>query len=165
MLELLGHFHPLLVHLPIGILTIALSLQRLSNKAKFASTKQIVPMLLLGGSITALISCITGYFLSISNHYNQLLVNWHMWMAIGVVLVSAILYTKEINPSVDIPKKILSFCLLGLLIVTGHFGGSLTHGADYLTKPFLKIFKKDSIANSTIKLVSDISDSLDKNKL
>lgn len=151
MIELIGHFHPLLVHLPIGILLVALLMQWLSSKPKYASLKQAVPIVLLWGSITALISCITGYLLSISDDYDQSLVNWHMWLSIGVVLTSAILYSKEVNPAVEISKKLLSFALLSLLLVTGHLGSSLSHGVDYLSKPFFKIFSNDSISNAAIK--------------
>lgn len=158
MIELIGHFHPLLVHLPIGILLVALLLQWLSQKSKYESFKHAVPLILLFGSITAFVSSITGYFLSISDDYDQSLVNWHMWMAIGVVLTSAILYTKEKNPKVDVPKKLLSFSLLGLLMATGHLGGSLTHGSDYLTKPFFRIFQNDSVANTAIKPLANVQE-------
>lgn len=82
-----------------------------------------------------------------------------MWMAIGVVLVSAILYAKEKNPAVEVSKKLLSLGLLGLLMITGHLGGSLTHGSDYLTKPFLKIFGDDTTANVAIKPLANVQES------
>lgn len=156
MIELIGHFHPLLVHIPIGFLLLALILQWLSRKKKYKSYKPVIPVILLWGSVAAVAACITGYFLSISDKYNRSLVNWHTWMAISVVLVSAILYTKEKNPDVEIPKKLLSFVLLGLLIATSHLGASLTRGSDYLTKPFLKIWANDSIANAPSKPLRSI---------
>ena len=158
MIELLGHFHPVLVHLPIGILMVALLLQFLSTKAKYESLKHGIPIILLLGTITALVSSITGYFLSISDDYDQSLVNWHMWMAIGVVVTSAVLYTKEINPKVEVPKNLLSFGLLGLLMATGHLGGSLTHGSDYLSKPFFRIFNSDTTENVTIKPLANVQE-------
>ncbi|WP_018614998.1 c-type cytochrome domain-containing protein [Segetibacter koreensis] len=160
MIELIGHFHPLLVHLPLGILMVALLLQWLAGKEKYASVKEAVPVVLLWGSITALLSCITGYFLSISDDYDKSLVNWHMWMAIAVVLTSAILYAKEKNPAFEVPKRLLSLGLLGLLLVTGHLGGSLTHGSDYLTKPFLRILGDDTTANTAIKPLPNVQEAL-----
>lgn len=62
MIELIGHFHPVIVHLPIGILMVALLLQWLSRKEKYASVKQAIPIVLLWGSIGALVASITGYF-------------------------------------------------------------------------------------------------------
>ncbi|MEJ7685012.1 MAG: hypothetical protein WKG06_45640 [Segetibacter sp.] len=109
MIELIGHFHPVLVHLPIGILMVALLLQWLSDKPKYEPVRQAVPIILLWGSIAAFVSCVTGYFLSISDDYDSSLINWHMWMAIGVVLTSAILYTKEKILRLKFPKN---YCLL-----------------------------------------------------
>lgn len=158
MIELLGHFHPVLVHLPIGILMVALLLQWLSTKEKYTSLKHAIPLVLLLGSVAAIVACITGYLLSITDDYDRTMVNWHMWMAIGVVLVSLILYTKEVNPKIEVSKNLLSVGLLVLITLTGHFGGSLTHGSDYLTKPFLKVFTSDTIANTAIKPLTNVQE-------
>lgn len=151
MIELIGHFHPLLVHLPIGILLVALALQGLSQIEKYKLYKPVIPVILLWGSVSAIAACITGYLLSVSGKYNKSLVNWHMWTAIGLVIASAILYTKEKNPKVEVPKKILSFVLLALVVAASHLGASLTHGADYLTKPFIKKFRNGSITQNATK--------------
>jgi uncharacterized membrane protein len=142
MIELFGHLHPLLVHLPIGILLVALFLIWLSKKEKYASVKTAVPLLLLIGSLAAVLASITGYLASISDDFEQGLVNWHMWMAIGVVLVSLVLYTKEVNPKVEVSRKWLCIGLFALIILTAHLGGSLTHGSDYFSKPFFNLFSK-----------------------
>jgi uncharacterized membrane protein/mono/diheme cytochrome c family protein len=159
-IEFLGHFHPLLVHLPLGILLIALLLQWMSRKNKYASLIPAISVILLAGSCTAFASCITGYLLSISDDYDKSLVSWHMWMGISVTLVSLMLYAKEKNPAFAINKKILSLGLLVLLMITGHLGGSLTHGSDYLTKPFKQIFNPDSIVNTTIKPISNVQEAV-----
>lgn len=160
MIEFFGHFHPVIVHLPIGILIVALLLQWLAHKEKYAGLKHAIPLVLLWGAIAAIVASITGYFLSISDDYDKSLVNWHMWMAIGVVLVSLILYTKEVNPNVEVPKKMLSIGLLILIALTGHFGGSLTHGSDYLSKPFFKMFTGDSVENVAIKPLPNVQEAL-----
>ncbi|MGI8636496.1 MAG: c-type cytochrome domain-containing protein, partial [Segetibacter sp.] len=147
-------------HLPIGILLVALLLQFLAQKEKYSSLKVAIPIVLLWGSIAALVACITGYLLLITEDYDRSLVNWHMWMAIGVLLVSLILYTKEVNPKVQVSKKLLSIGLLILITVTGHLGGSLTHGSDYLTKPFFKIVSSDTVANVAIKPVANVQEAL-----
>lgn len=159
-IEFIGHFHPLLVHLPIGILFIALILQWMSRKEKYTPLSVAVPVILLAGSVAAFGSCITGYLLSISDDYDKSLVSWHMWMGIGVTLVSFMLYAKEKNPLFAIDKRILSLGLLLLLMITGHMGGSLTHGSDYLTKPLKQLFNKDSVANETIKPIANVQEAV-----
>ena len=160
MIELIGHFHPLLVHLPLGILLIGLLLQWLSRKQAYAGIQPAVKVILLIGTITALFSCITGYMLSISDDYDQSMINWHMWFAIGVLVVSAILYSKEVNPNVPINKTLLSLTLLVILLITGHLGGSLTHGSDYLTKPFANLFSNDSNSITTIKPLPNVQEAM-----
>ncbi|MEO5890881.1 MAG: c-type cytochrome domain-containing protein [Ferruginibacter sp.] len=156
----IGHFHPLLVHLPIGILLIALLLQWLSRKEKYKSLKPAVPVILLWGIITSGASCITGYLLSISDDYDKNLVNWHMWMAISVLFISFLLYMKVLNEDFAVNKRILSISLLLLIFITGHLGGSLTHGAGYLTKPLTDIFSEDSTANTTIKPIANVQEAV-----
>lgn len=158
--EFLGHFHPLLVHLPIGILLIGLLLQWLSRKEKHASLKPAIPIVLLWGTVAALASCITGYLLSISDDYDKTLVSLHMWMGIAVALVSLMLYAKEKNPAFAIDKRILSIGLLILVFLTGHLGGSLTHGSDYLTKPLKDVFSDDTLSSATIKPIANVQEAV-----
>lgn len=160
MTEFLGHFHPLLIHLPIGFLLIGLLLQILSRKEKYASLKPAIPIVLLCGTVAAFVSCITGYLLSISDDYDKTLVARHMWLGIGVALISLMLYAKEKNSSFAIDKRILSIGLLILIFITGHLGGSLTHGSDYLTKPLKNIFSGDTEVNSIIKPIPDIQEAI-----
>ena len=151
MSELIGHLHPALVHLPIGILLIALLLQWLARKEKYKSLQQAVPIALLWGAITALASSITGYILSTTDDYDKTLLTWHMWMGFATTLVAFMLYAKEKNPQFAFDKKILSIGLLVFVFVTGHLGGSLTHGSDYYTKPLHEIFSNDT-STSTSKI-------------
>lgn len=130
--EFIGRFHPLLVHLPIGILLIGLLFHWLSLNSKYRFLHPAVPILLLAGAITAVFSCFTGYLLSLSGDYEENLVNWHMWMGIAVAVVALWLYFKWANKNSGRIYKVISIGLLVLISVTGHLGGSLTHGTDYL---------------------------------
>jgi uncharacterized membrane protein len=157
-LEFIGHFHPLLVHLPIGILLTALFLQWLSRKEKYRSYQSAVPIVLLAGTIAAFFSCITGWVLSTTDDYDQTLVGWHMWMGIATAFTSLLLYAKTVNPRFSVSRKLLTLILLTLILITGHLGGSLTHGADYLTKPLADIFGKDTLANAVIKPIPNVQE-------
>ena len=157
MIEFLGHFHPLLVHLPIGILLIALLLQWLSRIKKYEVLQQAVPVILLTGAIMGLFSCITGYLLSITDDYNENIASWHMWMGIATTLVSFVLYAKEKNKRFKVNKPVLSVALLILIALTGHLGGSLTHGSDYLSRPFTNIFN-DTAESMIIKPIANVQE-------
>ncbi|HEY8735390.1 MAG TPA: c-type cytochrome domain-containing protein, partial [Puia sp.] len=96
--------------------------------------------------------------LSNTDDYDKTLAGWHQWMGIGVALLSWLLYWKVRNPGSAVNKNILAIILLLLIFVTGHLGGSLTHGSDYLTKPLADVFGKDSIAGAIIKPVPNIQE-------
>jgi uncharacterized membrane protein len=86
--EVIAHFHPLLVHLPIGILLLAILFHWLSTKEKYAGLSNALSIAYLIGAITAVLSCITGYLLSGSGEYDETTLNLHQWMGILVAFVS-----------------------------------------------------------------------------
>ena len=144
-LELIGRFHPLLVHLPIGILLIAIFFYWLSRKEKYALLQPATGIALFWGMISAVLSCITGYLLSQSGEYDAQLAERHQWLGISVAVVSLLVYLFHLWENNF--EKWLVPVLLMLIIVTGHLGGSLTHGSDYLTKSF----SSDKNNNTAIK--------------
>ena len=89
--------------------------------------------MLLIGAISAVITCITGYLLSLSGDYEEGLLSWHMWMGIGVAFASFLLYIKVVNRQLDILYKILFAALFILIFITGHLGGEITHGTNFLS--------------------------------
>ena len=134
--EFIGRFHPLLVHLPIGILLLALLLQWLSRKEQYTLSHGILKVVWLLGAFTALLSCITGYLLSLNGEYETGTVALHMWMGIGVAAASLFIAAKVFSRQYDLQYRIGSIILLILIFATGHFGGTLTHGENYLTSAF-----------------------------
>ena len=132
--EIFGKAHPMLVHLPIGILTVCLLVQWLSTFSKYQALKPAIPVLLLAGAVSALLSCITGYTLSVVYEYNHLLLNWHMWAGIGVAFVSMLLYIRVVNQKLDRIYKLLSVLLFLLILLSGYLGGKLAHRPDHYLK-------------------------------
>ncbi|MFT3932885.1 MAG: hypothetical protein QM726_04650 [Chitinophagaceae bacterium] len=145
MTELIGRFHPLLVHLPIGILLLACVFQLLSAKEKYASLQHAVSFSLFWGMLSAIASCITGYLLSNSGEYDEDLVSNHQWMGISVAVISAVYYLLYKYNAIQKYKWALPVVLITLITITGHLGGSLTHGSDYLTSSFEKASGEDSV--------------------
>jgi len=145
MLQFLGHLHPVLVHLPIGILLLACFFQLLSAREKYIHLEHAISITLCWGMISAIASCITGYILSGSGDYDEDLVAKHQWLGISVAVVSALyyfLYRYRVRVKY---KWILAVGLIFLIAVTGHLGGSLTHGSDYLTAAFKNISAEDTV--------------------
>jgi len=133
MLEFLGRFHVVLVHLPIGILMLACLFQWLERKPKFSSLRVATSIAFLIGMICAILAALTGYLLSRSGDYDEDLVTAHQWMGIAVAVVSVVMYYLYKRSSVARVQVSISVLLFILIIITGHLGGSLTHGSDYLS--------------------------------
>ncbi len=130
--EFIGRFHPLLVHLPIGILLLALLLQWLFRKEEASLSHGIMKAIWCLGIGSALLSCITGYLLSLQGGYDENTVALHMWMGLAVAALSMFIGARVFTRRFDIVYKGASVVLLLLIAATGHFGGTLTHGEDYL---------------------------------
>lgn len=156
MSEFIGRFHPLLVHLPIGILLVALVLQLLSSKAKYAGAAPAVNIAFLLGGISAVVSCITGYLLSLSGDYDEDTVSLHMWMGIGVAFVSGVLYYARIKNTTQRTANLMGGGLFLLIMITGHLGGTLTHGEGYLTSALVS----NNADSLTQKKIADIQQAL-----
>ena len=68
--------------------------------------------------------------------YNESHLFWHRWLGIGVAVLSIIALGIKMN-IIALPSgifKIMLGTMIGLLMATGHFGGTMTHGATYLTE-------------------------------
>ena len=134
-----GRLHPLVVHLPIGFLLLATIFELVSYREKYAHLKGSVSFILLLGFISAVLACVLGYILSLSGDYETTALNDHKNSGIMLALFSGLLYLISDGTFKKLPVIKRSFftvlCLLivGLLSYTGHQGGTLTHGAEYLS--------------------------------
>ncbi|MBZ4189128.1 c-type cytochrome domain-containing protein [Niabella beijingensis] len=131
LVDAIGRFHPVLVHLPIGVLLAACLLQLFSKR--FPLLKPAVPVLLFWGAVAAVASCVTGYLLSLSGDYDAALVTQHQWLGIATAVVSLLYYLLNRLSLNARYANLSSITVIALITVTGHLGGSLTHGSDYLT--------------------------------
>lgn len=130
--QFIGHFHPVLVHLPIGILILGGLFHLLSAIKSYAFLRPAVSLTYLLGAIGAIVSCISGYLLSQSSDYDAKLVGLHQWFGIGVALGALLLYMLLRFHVKEPLLRLLSLAVLIGITITGHYGGSLTHGSDYL---------------------------------
>ncbi|MEO9513722.1 MAG: DUF1592 domain-containing protein [Flavobacteriaceae bacterium] len=139
LLEFFGKFHPLLVHLPIGILLGLFLLElvcffRPSLELGHAST-----LLLWSAVITAIPSVLAGTLLAASGDYGSQTFEMHKWYGLATALCSIWLLVIRNYKTISLFGRFSLYraALLVnvvLLSIAGHYGGSLTHGSNYLTK-------------------------------
>jgi uncharacterized membrane protein len=134
MASFFGHLHPLLVHLPIGILLFAILLQSLAGQEKYMALQPAMRLALFWGMVSALASAITGLLLSQNGEYDAGTLNIHRWLGISLALISALFYVWKRKTASHKNQPWVALLLLLLIIGTGHMGGTLTHGEGYLTQ-------------------------------
>ena len=132
--DLIGRFHPLFVHLPIGFIIIGLMLDFF-----FRNKKEHLPVLrfiFLWAFITSIFSIITGYLQYDREGYAWESVQWHLIMGIFTMVFCFLFYLKlKYETFKSLPKNFLFAGLSISLLVTGHLGGNITHGSDHLIEP------------------------------
>ncbi len=146
----IGRFHPLLVHLPIGFLLLAGAVEILSRLKRFQGMgiARLMPALLGLCAVTTAAAILTGTLLSWSGEYDPVIVGrhqqWGLMLGAVVVLASAAAWWRDRTPHPVADRLYTGVFVLALILLalTGHVGGSLTHGETYLTEhmpavPFL----------------------------
>ncbi len=134
----IGRLHPLLVHLPIGFLLIALFLEAGQRLGKLSVTESTKAFILLATAIGATLACIVGFLLASGGGYEEETLGSHKWQGIGVAVfawVAWLVGNDWLNarlswlPALYFPAFGLSVLLM---FSAGHLGGNLTHGDGYL---------------------------------
>ena len=155
--QFFGRFHPVLVHFPIGILILAFLFECLSRLNGYRKIRVAIPPSLLLGALFAIASSISGYFLSQEGGYDDELLERHKTLGIVTAIFSTIVYLLYVNARSFFQDKsrrkafylILFMPLIILVSFTGHFGGSITHGEDYL---FEMVNQSNTVIDPSVKL-------------
>jgi len=128
-----GRFHPLLVHLPIGVLALVGALEILGRWPRFKTAASTQGLMLGFASVSAVAAALCGWLLSQSGDYDPQLLRWHKWA--GLALSTACLATLLLYRTGRSRVYHLSLAVtLAFLVVAGHLGASITHGRDFLTR-------------------------------
>ncbi|MDW3195021.1 MAG: chitobiase/beta-hexosaminidase C-terminal domain-containing protein [Cytophagales bacterium] len=132
----IARFHPLIVHMPIGILFFAFALEVVKRLKKRTDMDFSIGIALFLGAASSIAAVATGLMLADEGGYENAALNWHKWMGIVLAVVSVLAFlnhAKQYFQQYQFP--VLALVSL-LLVFTGHFGGNMTHGEDYLfSKP------------------------------
>lgn len=133
-----GRFHPILLHLPIGVFALIL-LQEIG--AMFGRCGRAGPSLfpLWFGMLSAIVAALAGFLLyhgHAGEYGDNPLVTRHLWGGLvfaeaAIVTFLAKVWTESLagNPAF---YRMLLFSSVGLMGFTSHDGASLTHGSGYL---------------------------------
>ena len=135
-LQVGGRMHPMILHLPIGMM-VALGLSwLLKSSMEENSWKLLFTSLLALTTLCTLLTALAGLFLSLEGGYEPASLSWHKWSGVGL---SVILYLWYVLHNSNANSKRLSTGMIlasfGVMVLAGHWGGELTHGEDYVLAP------------------------------
>ena len=159
LLILLGRFHPLIIHLPIGFIVLGVLIELNKNNLKWS--KEALQFIFFWASITGIFSIITGYFQYQKEGYLWETIQGHLIAGILTVILSFTfyLYLKRNLVFKSIKTRFFTFGHILLLTVTGHLGGNITHGEEHLTEPFNNLVGiSPSIEENFIKYYDDFAE-------
>ena len=143
-LQVAGRLHPMVLHLPIGFLTLAFLLMILKNEFKKEAFRRVMLVVLLVSSLSTSIAALFGFFLSREGSYGEAIFQ-HKTSGVLLSFLCYILLLLFIRDE----KLKLAFYLtgaitIGLLVFTGHTGGNITHGENYVLAPMRSSFASSS---------------------
>ena len=140
----LGRLHPVLVHLPIGLLVAAGCFQawvswRRRRGAPSALDAAIGPLLWLA-ALGAVAAAAAGYLLATSGGYAGGVYDRHQWLGLGVAAFTLGAASARVHASrrpdrnAHVTYAVLLISALALMVGAAHAGATLTHGEGYLTE-------------------------------
>ncbi|MEX1116543.1 MAG: c-type cytochrome domain-containing protein [Akkermansiaceae bacterium] len=140
MVRFLGRFHPVLLHLPIGVFALILIQELSAIFAKRSSESRDTPAFpMFFGAASAILAVIAGFLLYQGEDYGDSeVVTRHLWaglifavIAVFTFMVKAWTVARAGNPAF---YRLLLFGSVGIMGFASHDGASITHGDGYLTQ-------------------------------
>jgi uncharacterized membrane protein len=140
MAKFIGRFHPVLLHLPIGMLLLVLVLEtgRLFSKDKAGSSTQVAMFFAAASAVVAVLLGFVLYY-SMPGDYGTELAERHLNG--GIIFACGTVAAFVVKVWVDVARGrgawlywVLLLASTGIMGFASHDGASLTHGEDYLTR-------------------------------
>lgn len=139
LVKMIGRFHPILVHFPIAFLILAAVSEWYFFLFKKKNGRILGLTNLWIGTVSAVGAGISGWLLASNKSFSgedaELFFN-HRWLGLSLVGLSIVIlglfYALRNNDRRDLVHLILVSILAVFTGLTGHFGGALIYGSDYL---------------------------------
>ena len=137
----LGHFHPLLLHLPIGVFALILFQELGAIFGKRGGESANTPLFpLFFGAASAIVAVLAGFLLYHGEvqFRGNALADRHLWGGLIFAVAAVVTFILKAwtvalngNPAF---YRLLLFASVGVMGFASHDGASITHGEDYLTE-------------------------------
>ena len=132
----LGRLHVVALHLPIGLVLTAIALDLAARRPRHRALAAASPFLWGGTAITAIGTALLGYAHYLEGGFAGNAVILHMALGTGLAALSTVGWLLRGRQG-TLEHRLetgLAMVLLVLVVLTGHQGGKLTHGSEYLVE-------------------------------
>ncbi|MBU1820888.1 MAG: chitobiase/beta-hexosaminidase C-terminal domain-containing protein [Bacteroidetes bacterium] len=137
--QAVGRLHPMVLHFPLALLILAMLLQLFRFRADNAANvfyQRFSDTLYLTGVLLAGITVVMGVFLSREDGYAGSVLSWHKWTGAGIFFFGALTYwLRNVRWYQGRVAQASSMLTITGLLVTGHYGATLTHGDNFVLAP------------------------------
>lgn len=129
----IARFHVLIVHLPIGLIFLAVAMEFLGYFTAFSHLRPSMPFVLWLSFLSGIGATVVGYLLMTLEEYSGRAMDLHLYFGLAVVVLTLVALVASVKG-----KRVLTG--LGTLAAafataaSGHFGGAMVHEPDYLTE-------------------------------
>ena len=136
----LGRLHPLTVHLPIGVFAALVLLELVGLRKASTSLQPACVILLWLLAVTSVSAAIFGILLAPTGAYDEVLLFRHRWLGCSTALLAmGLLLLRNVHLCCGKHGCLVAYRMLLVVVAivvsaAGHYGGTLTHGAEYLSR-------------------------------
>lgn len=135
-LQVAGRMHPMVLHVPIGILILLFVFMMFRNTFQKKQFRKIILLSLMLASLSAAFTALFGFFLSIGDDYGADSLQQHKisGIALSILTFFLLVWYKNIKKSEIVFYSSIVFTMLAL-VFAGHTGSVLTHGENFVLAP------------------------------
>ena len=150
-LQVAGRLHPMVLHLPIGILILLFVFMMFRNTFQKKQFRKIILLCLMLASLSAAFTALFGFFLSIGGDYGAESLQQHKISGIVLSLFTffLLIWYKNVKKGEIVFYSSVVFAMLALLFA-GHTGSVLTHGENFVLAPVSGNKEEFTIENSSL---------------
>ncbi|HXN34558.1 MAG TPA: c-type cytochrome domain-containing protein [Opitutaceae bacterium] len=131
--QFLGRLHPLLVHGPVALLALIPFMELLGLRPRWSHLRPAAGWILAVAAVAAFVAAYDGWLLAWSGGFRGRDVTRHMWGGVWLAGVcAAALWARCLGSRLAYPALLAG--AFGLMVWTGHGGGAISHGDDFLTE-------------------------------
>src|SRR5688572_1530951 len=151
-MQVIGRMHPVLLHLPIGLLVISFIIWLGRKNIDTISFQRIFILVLHVTAFTACLTALMGFFLSREGGYDENILLKHKVLGITTAILSyALLLIFQSSPGKKFLFGSMITTAIMVMIIGSHFGSNLTHGEGFVWQPLRgdEELEKEKITDSS----------------